>query len=102
MDNLGSRKKEAVGKFSSGGWARIDPSKQANGNPGTLDLLTPAESFMEKITTNNFIGSLRHQAWLSRRYWQKGMVSSKQMVYVVTEEKLSDYHWIHDRWPWQN
>lgn len=43
---------EVIGKFSNDGWARIDPSKQANGNSGTQDVLIPAKSFMEKDHDN--------------------------------------------------
>jgi hypothetical protein len=34
----GRRKEEATGKFPNGGWARLIPSKWANGNHGTQDL----------------------------------------------------------------
>jgi len=36
LDYRGSQKEEAIGKFPSGSWARIDPSKQANENPSAL------------------------------------------------------------------
>ncbi len=98
-DYLGQRRKaENVNRFPNGGWARLDSIKMGKWKPWhPRSVLIPADGFMEKDHDQKshwitFAPRMAIQALLAER-------DGEQRVYVVTEETLSEYHWIHDRWP---
>ena len=94
----GRRKEEAIGKFSNGGWARLDSIKAGKWKSWhPRPVLIPVESFMEKDHDKQshwitLAPDIAIQALLAER-------DGEQRIYVVTEETPPEYHGIHDRWP---
>ena len=94
----GRRKKEAIGKFPNGGWARLDSIKMGKWKPWhPKPVLIPIESFLEKDHDKQ-----SHWITLAPGLSLQGLVAERngeQRVYIVTEETPPEYQWIHDLWP---
>jgi len=94
----GRRKKEAIGKFPNGGWARLSSIKNGKWKPWhPRPVLIPADQFMEKDHDKQ-----SHWIEIDRSMLIQGLLaerSNEQRVYVVTVSTPPEYAWIHDRWP---
>jgi len=94
----GRRKKEAIGKFPNGGWARLNSIKNGKWKPWhPRPVLIAADQFMEK-------GHDKQSHWIEidKSMLIQGLLaerSNEQRVYVVTVSTPPEYAWIHDRWP---
>lgn len=94
----GRRKEEAIGKFSNGGWARLDSIKAGKWKPWhPRSVLIAADQFMEKDHDN-----LSHWIELDKRMVIQGLLAEREKeirIYVATIDAPPEYAWIHDRWP---
>lgn len=90
----GRRKKEAIGKFPNGGWARLDSIKMGKWKPWhPKPVLIPIESFLEKDHDKQ-----SHWITLAPGLSLQGLVAERngeQRVCIVTEDPLPECQWIH-------
>jgi putative SOS response-associated peptidase YedK len=91
----GRRKDEAIGKFTNGGWARLDSIKSGKWKPWhPRPVLIVAEQFMERDHDDQSCSVL-----LDTRMVIQGLLAERDKgtrVYLVTIDAPPEYVWMHD------